>query len=444
MTGSVRSERVGRQTLVAVAASVSLSLAAISCSSDGEPAAVDTTATPASTMAVSSNTAATAEPEPYTVWVDNNSLGSFPATYEYFFPDQLTVHPGATVGFEMAWSSGEPHNVAVGTVVDSAREAIDAVPPQAMTISPGSPLPVAPKLQAQFAKMPQALPPDQATTADTMRLAQPCYIETGFPPLDEPCGPDQRIADRPFDGTQSYLSSQVMIADGDRFELEVDPSIAPGQYTFICTLHPSFMYGSLNVVPETEPADTPTEVAERGQAAIDELNEQYLPVAEALAAQTASPVAAGALGDDGNRPEITINVFPTNLEAKVDEPVIWNIVGAHMLSFFATPPERWKFEVLEEVDGIVRPLEWQPDDPGKGQPGMPAFDTIVQSIATGDDVKVDGGTVVPDDYLHSGLLFGSLGPLPNTLYQLEFSDPGVYTYVCIRHPGMAGSVTVTP
>jgi len=444
MTGPARSKRFGRLTLVAMAATTSLSLAAISCSSDGDPAAVDTSGTPAATTQVSSDTVAVAEPESYTVWVDNNSPGSFPATYEYFFPNQLTVHPGSTIEFEMAWSSGEPHNVAVGTIVDGAREAIDAVPPQVMTISPGSPLPVAPKLQAQFAKMPQALPPDQATTADTMRVAQPCYIESGSPPLGEPCGPDQRIADRPFDGTQSYLSSQVMIADGDRFELELDPSMTPGRYTFICTLHPSFMYGSLDVVPETEPADTPAKVAERGQAAIDELNKKYLPVAEALAAQTASPVDAGALGDEGNKPEITINVFPTNVVAKVDEPVIWNIVGAHILSFFATPPERWEFKVLEEVDGIVRPLEWQPDDPGKGQPGMPAFDTIVQAIATGDDVKVDGGTVVPDDYLHSGLLFGSLGPLPNTLYQLKFSKPGNYTYVCIRHPGMAGSVTVTP
>jgi len=379
--------------------------------------------------------------DPIVVWVDNNRPEGFPATYQYFFPDDITVHPGQTVEFKMDWSSGEPHNVALGTIVDGAREAIDALPPQETTISPGFPLPVSPELQAKFAKMPQALPPDQASTADTMRLAQPCYLETEDPPLGEPCGPDQRSPTRPFDGTQSFVSSQVMINDGDAFELELDEAIAPGTYTYICTLHPSFMFGSMNVVPADEPADSPADVASRGQAAIDELNERYRPEAERLAAQPGPSVEAGALGDGGNRPEITINVFPNEIAVGVGETITWDIVGAHMLTF--SPPEgRPLFSVLEEVDGVVRPLDWQPDQPSPGRPGMPEFVDVIQAMATQQDLAIDGGEVAADEYLHTGLLFGSLGPLPKTLYGLRFSQPGVFTYYCVRHPGMLGTVNV--
>lgn len=404
----------------------------------------DTTAAPRGTTIEDTSPPSTDAPaadEPIVVWVDNNRPDGFPATYEYFFPDDITVHPGQAVEFTMAWSSGEPHNVAVGTVVDGAREAIDALPPQETTISPGMPLPVSPELQAQFARMPQALPPDQASTAETMRLAQPCYIETGDPPLGEPCGPDQRTPTRPFDGTQSFISSQVMIDDGDTFALEVDEAIAPGTYTYICTLHPSFMFGSLNVVPADEPADTAAEVAERGQAAIDELNERYRPEAERLATQTGPSVEAGALGEGGNRPEITINVFPNEIAAAVDETVTWDIIGAHMLTF-EPPEDRPLFGVLEEVDGVVQPLEWQPDQPSQGRAGMPPIDQVIQALATQQDVVIDGGTVAPGDYLHTGLLFGSLGPLPRTLYELRFSQPGVFTYFCVRHPGMLGTANV--
>jgi hypothetical protein len=73
---------------------------------------------------------------------------------------------------------------------------------------------------------------------------------------------------------------------------------------------------------------------------------------------------------------------------------------------------------------------------------MPPIDQVFQALATQQDVVIDGGTLGPGDYLHTGLLFGSLGPLPRTLYDLRFSQPGVYTYYCVRHPGMLGTVNV--
>ena len=390
-----------------------------------------------------STTTAPADPDHYKVWVDNNKPEGFSATYEYFFPDDLTVHPGATIDFAMDWSSGEPHNVALGTTVDGAREAIDALPPQDTTISPGMPLPVTPELQAKFAKMPQALPPDRATTADTMRQAQPCFIEAGDPPLDTPCGPEQRASSKPFDGTQSFVSSQVMINDGDHFEITLAPTIKPGKYSYLCTLHPSFMYGSINVVPKSESkVDTPAEVSARGQAAIDELNVKYRPVAEKISAQSAPAADAGGLGDDGKRPEITLNVFPAQINATTNEPVTWNVVGAHMFTF-SPPPDRKGFAVLEERDGVVQPLDWQPDNPSSGRTGMPAFSEVINAMVTKNDVLVDGGAISSGEYVHSGLLFGSLGPLPKTLYSLQFKEPGTYTYYCARHPGMAGTVAVT-
>jgi len=397
----------------------------------------------ASGDAAATTSSAPPDPDRYVVWVDNNAPDGFPATYGYFFPDRLTVHPGATIDFRMDWNSGEPHNVAVGTTIDGAREAIDALPDTDQTLPPGAPLPVSPALQAQFQRMPQALPPDQATTEETMRRAQPCFVVDGAPPLDQPCGPDQRSSTDPFDGTQSYISSQVMFDEGDHFELTLADDMAPGEHTYICTLHPTFMYGTLDVVAETDPVDTPQVVAARGQEAIDELNTTFRPLAEDLAAQTGTRVDAGGLGGDGNRPEITINVFPRRIEAVTGDTITWNVVGAHMFSF-DPPADRAVDAVLEERDGVVRPLDWAPDTPSPGRSGMPPFSDIGAAMATGTPIVVDDGSLASGEYLHSGLLFGSLGPLPPTHYRLRVDDPGEYTYYCTRHPGMSGTLEVSP
>jgi plastocyanin len=49
---------------------------------------------------------------------------------------------------------------------------------------------------------------------------------------------------------------------------------------------------------------------------------------------------------------------------------------------------------------------------------------------------VDAGTWNGEGFFNSGLMFGGD-------FIVRFSKPGTYTYECLIHPGMAGTITVT-
>jgi plastocyanin len=226
-----------------------------------------------------------------------------------------------------------------------------------------------------------------------------------------------------------------MIESGDRFRLDLADDVAPGTYGFICTLHPSSMFGTFEVVePGTEIA-APAEVRAQGESDLSEVHAAMAEAAQRLSAQTGTFVQAGEVAG-GAVPPYSINVFPSQVSVPAGETVTWEVHGAHMFTF--NPPEDEPlFVTLERGDdGIVRPTANDYEAPGPGQPGMPAEFTL-------DPVSIDGGEFDGASYLHSGLLWGRIGPLPPMEYSLTFTEPGTYTYYCLRHPGMVGTVEVT-
>src|SRR3954468_10273505 len=62
-----------------------------------------------------------------TVQIDGTA-DKFNAAFLQYFPKRVTVHPGDTVDFHENWT-GEPHTVTMGTLIDAALKAVDAVPP---------------------------------------------------------------------------------------------------------------------------------------------------------------------------------------------------------------------------------------------------------------------------------------------------------------------------
>jgi plastocyanin len=399
---------------------------------------VTTDAAAPTTDAAAETTVATTEPpapdDEYTVIVDNAQAG-FPASYNEFYPSELTVPQGATISFSMPLYQGEPHNVAIGQVVDAATLAFRALPPDTLII-PGAPIPGLDEAQAAaIAKMPPALPPNLESTEVAFSKLAPCWLEDADPPIGAPCPPEQRDIDQVFTGEQQYVVSPIFMQDDDEFRVELADDIAPGVYQYLCTLHTSSMYGSFEVVADPTAAETPDEVAQRSDDELTALNAELQPIADEVIAQTGPDVQAGEV-TGGLIPPYSINVFPATVTIPTGGTVTWDVHGAHMFTF-NPPPDQPLFVTLERGDDqIVRPTSFNLEAPGPGQPGMPP------GFPTGP-VAVDGGSFDGESYLHSGLLFGRIGPLPPTTYSLTFTAPGVYTYYCQRHPGMAGEVAVT-
>jgi plastocyanin len=140
-----------------------------------------------------------------------------------------------------------------------------------------------------------------------------------------------------------------------------------------------------------------------------------------LRAQSGMPAAGqhwhvqmGA-GSANNR-LVTLQFYPQTLTIDAGDSVTWTAQGnAHVVAFLSGAP--------------VPP----PDDPAATQPaGGSSYD------GTG---IVRSGLVWPADVAMSPMMMGMSVP---TSYTLTFTAPGSYTYYCLIHPGMQGTVVVQP
>ena len=401
---------------MAAALGVVLLLAA-GCGSDDEG---DGTA--ATTAARASETAGD---EPVLLPVQVDALPEdFSASFFSYFPQQLSARPGDTVQFTSRFT-GEPHTVAFGKVIDEALAAYGAVPP-------GTPVPA--EAKALLDKAPAFFAPTETRVdADPQpAAAQPCFLAHGDPPLQAACT-DQPAEPPAFDGTQSLFSSGFL-PDEETFDVTLADDIAPGTYRFMCLVDRTEMTGTLTVVEPGQSVPSPEEVQEDAQEQIDAAVRTARPLAETTRAVN-DPTAATAGApepESGNAAGVgqvhsTVNVFPDEVSLPAGGTVSWAVHGAHMIAF--NNPEDARPLYAFDAQGVVRANKKGANPVNSPPPRPPGPAPVV----------VDGGQFDGTGFRNSGLLVGE----GDVTYRLRFTKPGTYTYVCLFHTDMEGSVRVS-
>ena len=137
---------------------------------------------------------------------------------------------------------------------------------------------------------------------------------------------------------------------------------------------------------------------------------------------------AGGVGSEEHLAGPRHGVRPSRRDVAAGEAVTWNLIGPHTISFNA--PESAQVMLAEADDGLfhlseeaLAPAGYEPPPPPEGEP-------------EGPPPTVDGGTFDGTGFLNSGILF-------DQPFTLVFSTAGTYEYICVIHPEMEGTVTVS-
>jgi plastocyanin len=124
--------------------------------------------------------------------------------------------------------------------------------------------------------------------------------------------------------------------------------------------------------------------------------------------------------------------FRRTVTIRRGDSVRWRINGFHTVTFVPGG---------EEEPALVVPDPANPVTGSVDAAGVPFWFNGQPSLGLNPEValKQGGGTFDPDELLNSGLPLAEGPPPP---YKLKFNQKGRFTYLCIVHPGMAGTVRV--
>jgi len=231
----------------------------------------------------------------------------------------------------------------------------------------------------------------------------------------QPAGPDvvscPKSATPPeFTGQGFWNSGQILFpaappeAGPKTATVKIGAAVAPGTYTITCLLHP-FMQSTLNVVNTDAERLAPAQVAAAADKELGEAKTQ----APGLAVPANVPTANGATvtASWGNQLIAVNRFYPETVSIKAGQTVSWTDGSPYMphtISF--NPPFK------------------SPDEPN-------AF------LPTG----AKSGAQFAGGVAHSGI-FGPKAFFPVNGFSLTFTKAGTYPYLCLLHPGMAGTVQV--
>jgi plastocyanin len=359
------------------------------------------------------NPTPSAGPATYAVQVDANRADlNLPAT-EFalaYYPKALSVHPGDTVSFGLN-DSGEPHTVALGSLVDAV-----AVPYSKLTPAQRQGPPPA-ALQAASKKVPQLLPDGPGDAFQS--AAQPCYQATGAPPLKDACA----VHTGDFAGTEALVSSGWLDANAP-FTLKISDSAKAGTYHFYCQLHGPDMGGTLTIADKATTIPSPAEAKTSGDNELKADTAKLSAAAAQLPKGTARHALAGAFSQTFQNGAVAA-FGPSNIKIPVGGSVTWAINGPHAI-YFNAPTDAQQLRVAAP-DGSVHfnPKAAMP----VGGPGAP------QKAGLFNGGSWNG--VGP----HSS---GAIISFPPDLftYRLTFTKAGTFNYICTFHTNMKGTVTV--
>ena len=376
----------------------------------------------------------------YDVQIDA-STPAFNLATTIYFPNELRVHPGDTVRFT-AVDRGEPHTVTLGTLVEDALAAIAKIPKDA---PPGPPPSAVLKIPPPFAgQLPSSIDLRQSAM-------QPCFLAGGDPPVRDACSKEQQRQPE-FSGTGSFYNSGF-IPGRAVFSMKLASTVQPGTYTFICLFHGPGMTGKMTVVGAGEKASSPDELKAQAAGQLEKAVQNLQPaIAQAKAASPAGAVLAGA-ADPTVHDALSSDFFPKTISVPTGGTVSWQIVVGHTISFNA--PSDAVDLVVRATDGsfhlnnkAIFPVGWpgQPLPPGPGmepapggpQPPLPG----PPSGPPPPPLTTDAGAWDGKGFRSSGLIFQQ-GPQSPT-YKVTFAQPGTYSYKCLIHVDMEGTVKVGP
>ena len=355
----------------------------------------------------------------------DGKVDGFNGAFFSYFPDKLSVHPGDTIVYKSVFS-GEPHSIAFGTVISDAVDAFLKLTPEQQS----GQAPPLPEIEAKFALIPSMLPNGPGDAAQTS--VNPCFVASGETIPSDASKQCPVTTPAPFDGTETFYDSGFL-PDNQTFGLKLADDIKPGTYVGMCTLHFTEMISQVTVVPLDESIPSPADVVAAGQQQLEDLAAKILPaLTEARAATTPNHVVAG-FGSETVRNVLVAEFLPKDIEVHTNEPVTWTISGPHSVSFNA--PEDARTLLSKGDDGgyhlsptALAPTGFTPPDTGPPPTGPPS---------DAPPPPVDAGAWDGTGFFSSGIMFAGD-------FSVTFTQPGTYKYICVVHPNMEGTVTVTP
>ncbi len=311
-------------------------------------------------------------PQTYSVDVDVASRAGRKLQVSAFFPGALAVRAGDKITFTNR-STEAPHTITFGVRPDRTNQ------PRLLTTKGENPSAFGPCAG-------KGTPKPTLTSCATTKL--PAYGGRGYwnsgllQPASAPAGAGPK-------------SVSVKIAQDTR----------PGNYAFICVLHP-FMNGSITVGRKDDERTSPGEVAKEARTG-----------------------AANALA-------VAMTLETPKLFRHGDAVTVSAGWGDRVTSINKFAPARIVVRVGTTVEWVTRSLY---------EPHTVTFASPYRRTADPASFRPSGvksGSGYSGGLANSGLLGPPGGPFPSEPYTLRFTKARVYNYVCTLHPGMNGVIVV--
>jgi plastocyanin len=307
----------------------------------------------------------------YVIDVDARSTPEDKFQFSAYFPGDVRAAAGDTIRFRNR-STEAPHTITFGVLDDRSNQ------PNIIIPSGENPVVTAPcDIEDD--------PTNQLVKCDTTELG-------------------------PYDGEGYWNSGYIQPASAPRgagrkaIPVQLDEEIPPGNYRYVCILHP-LMAGNVQVVEDTADRSTQTDVREGATEAAADAQEKADGLEEPELERDGDEVTVAAGWGD----KVTaVNRFgPDEIEIEEGTTVKWKTMSPyepHTVSFDAP------FDSPEDADALA--------------PG---------GVASGEEYT--GG------FSSSGIIGPS--PFPFDEFELTFTEAGEYEYICVLHPGQRGVVNVT-
>jgi plastocyanin len=388
------------------------------------------------------------------VQVDNVSPAGHNWGFNAYYPDHFQAHPGDTVTFIVAKNPNAFHTVELlapalmpeqGYPGFAFKDEDDDPPPLSAVFFNSKPF---------FGASPSTLCGRDGNDPCVFMGTSTVALKSGV------------LVNPPPDGSGTGNTS---------FTMQLDTGVQPGTYFFICLVHGPSMSGSIDVLPSSQVVQSPDVLkadADRQYSAdllsLTDLS-RSIRTPTLITDYSGSRSWGMAAGGGSPSQRLTVNEFGVHdLFIRPGDTVTWTnlspAVTTHTVTGFATTgqsvPRLDPYQPVcggpdPDQNGEQAPDTFYPPDSGKFLPDIwndcPPWqqedhltDYALPTVDSGSTYS--GGAVTSGLLLNEDFLSGPLGlGLPFTSsFTLRFTEPGTYSYACMIHYGMVGTIVVVP